>query len=207
MTEYSGIFVHAQALVETDRVGDRTRIWAFAHVMKDATIGVGCNICDHCFVESGARLGDNVTVKNGVSIWNKVVIEDNVFLGPNMVFTNDPNPRAALKKKTDELLGTIVCRGATIGANATILCGITIGRHAFIGAGSVVTKDVPDHSLMIGVPARRKGWMCACGHKIRQSRGGWVCSCCRTQYRSGVSGLEALPHAALVKGASRGRPE
>ena len=125
-----------------------------------------CNIGDHAFVEAGVRLGNNVTVKNGVSVWQGVEVEDDVFLGPNCVFTNDPNPRAYIKKTGDSLVATRVRTRATIGANATIVCGITIGQYAFIGAGTVVIRDVPDFAMMVGNPARQIGWMCVCAHKL-----------------------------------------
>jgi UDP-2-acetamido-3-amino-2,3-dideoxy-glucuronate N-acetyltransferase len=159
-------FVHPKALVETDDIGANSRVWAFAHVMKGARIGSDCNIGDHAFVESGVRLGNNVTVKNGVSVWQGVEVEDDVFLGPNCVFTNDPNPRAYIKKTGDSLVSTRVRSRATIGANATIVCGITIGQYAFIGAGTVVIRDVPDFAMMVGNPARQIGWMCVCATKL-----------------------------------------
>lgn len=159
-------FVHPRALVETEDIGLNTRVWAFAHVMKGARIGSDCNIGDHAFVEAGVRLGNNVTVKNGVSVWQGVEVEDDVFLGPNCVFTNDPNPRAYIKKTGDSLVATRVRTRATIGANATIVCGITIGQYAFIGAGTVVIRDVPDFAMMVGNPARQIGWMCVCAHKL-----------------------------------------
>jgi acetyltransferase-like isoleucine patch superfamily enzyme len=159
-------FVHAAALVETQDVGARTRIWAFAHVMAGARVGADCNICDHAFIESGAVLGNNVTVKNGVAVWCGVTVEDNVFLGPNCVLTNDRNPRAYIKKGSGALEHTRLCANATIGANATIVCGITIGRYAFVAAGAVVTQSVPDYGLVVGVPARQIGWMCACANRL-----------------------------------------
>jgi len=159
-------FVHPHALVETTEIGSKTRVWAFAHVMAGARIGRDCNICDHTFVETGAVLGNNVTVKNGVAIWAGVTIEDNVFLGPNCILTNDPRPRAAIKKGPAELVSTLVCANATIGANATVLCGITIGRYAFIGAGAVVLESVPDFALIVGNPGRQIGWMCVCAHRL-----------------------------------------
>ena len=143
MARDPSVFVHERALCESDDVGPRTRIWAFAHVMAGATIGADCNVGDHAFVESGARLGDRVTVKNGVAVWDKVTIEDEVFLGPNVVFTNDLRPRAGFKKAGDAVPADRVRRGATIGANATIVCGVTIGAAAFVGAGSVVTPRRP----------------------------------------------------------------
>src|SRR5438270_2611470 len=119
-------FAHPAALVESDEIGPRTRVWAFAHVLPGARIGSGCNICDHAFIETGAVLGNNVTVKNGVAIWLGVTVEDNVFLGPHCVLTNDPNPRAYIKKSGEVLETTLIRANATVGANATILCGVTI---------------------------------------------------------------------------------
>lgn len=161
------VFIHAQALVEPGaRIGDGTRVWAFAHVMSGAVIGPDCNICDGAFIESGARLGRHVTVKNGVLLWDKVTIEDEVFLGPQVVFTNDLNPRAAFKKPRSGFRPTRVKRGATIGANATIVCGVTLGEGCFVGAGSVVTANVPAYALVVGNPARQTGWMCVCGAQL-----------------------------------------
>lgn len=159
-------YVHPHALVESADIGENTRIWAFAHVLKGARIGANCNIGDHAFVEGGVVLGDNVTVKNGVSIWNLVTIESNVFLGPNCVFTNDRNPRSYIKKSVEQLDPTLLRANATIGANATILCGLTIGTYAFIGAGAVVIRSVPDYALLVGNPSRQIGWMCRCGEKL-----------------------------------------
>jgi acetyltransferase-like isoleucine patch superfamily enzyme len=160
------VFVHANALCESEQVGAGTRVWAFAHVMKGAVVGAGCNIGDHAFIETGARVGDRVTVKNGVQIYDKVVIEDDVFLGPNMIFTNDLVPRVAFKNPPERFLPTRVRRGASIGANATIVCGNVIGEGALVGAGSVVTRDVPAYALVVGNPARRVGWVCACGQRL-----------------------------------------
>jgi dTDP-4-amino-4,6-dideoxygalactose transaminase/acetyltransferase-like isoleucine patch superfamily enzyme len=159
-------FVHRLALVESDDVGRNTRVWPFAHVMAGASVGSDCNIGEQAYVESGAKIGNNVTVKNGVAVWSGVLIEDGAFLGPNCVFTNDPNPRSSFKKREDELIATRVLENATIGANATILCGISIGRYAFVGAGAVVLRSVPDYGLVLGNPARQVGWMCACAHRL-----------------------------------------
>ncbi len=159
-------FAHPMALVESSDIGRNTRIWAFAHVMHGSRIGTDCNICDHAFIESGVVIGNNVTVKNGVAIWDRVAIEDNVFLGPNCVFTNDLNPRAYIKKSGTQLVPTRVRANATIGANATIVCGITIGQFAFIGAGCVVIRPVPDFALIVGNPGRQTGWMCVCARKL-----------------------------------------
>jgi len=160
------VFVHPNALCESHAIGPRTRIWAFAHVMAGATVGADCNVGDHAFIESGAKVGDRVIVKNAVLIWDKVTIETDVFLGPNMVFTNDMNPRVAFKNPPERFLPTLVKRGASIGANATIVCGVTIGEQAFIGAGSVVIRSVPAHALVVGNPARRVGWVCECSQKL-----------------------------------------
>lgn len=176
MTE-ADVFVHERGLCESESVGRGTRIWAFAHVMAGAVVGARCNICDHAFIESGACLGDGVIVKNGVQVYDRVTVEDDVFLGPNMIFTNDPTPRAAYKRPPEDFLPTRVRRGASIGANATIVCGNTIGANAFVGAGSVVVRDVPAHALVVGNPARRIGWMCACGLRLPASL---VCECGRS---------------------------
>jgi acetyltransferase-like isoleucine patch superfamily enzyme len=151
--------------------------------MSGARIGSDCNVGDHAFIESGAVIGDRVTVKNNALIWNGVSIEDEVFIGPNAVFTNDLNPRAGIKRSPEEyLVSTSVRRGATIGANATLLCGITIGSHAFVGAGAVVVSDVVAHALMLGNPARRVGWACECGLRLPD---GLLCSCGRAYRESG----------------------
>ncbi len=163
----SHFYAHPNALVETDNIGSGTRVWAFAHVMNGARIGSDCNLGDHAFVESGAAIGDHVTVKNGVSIWAGVTAEDNVFIGPNVVFTNDRTPRAAVKKTPDQFLPTHIREGASLGANVTVVCGITIGRYAFAGAGAVLTRDVPDYAMVIGNPARFVGFVCECGEKLR----------------------------------------
>jgi UDP-2-acetamido-3-amino-2,3-dideoxy-glucuronate N-acetyltransferase len=166
-----GVFVHPKGLCESDEVGPGTRVWAFAHILKGARVGAGCNVCDHAFIESGAVVGDRVTVKNAVLIWDGVTVEDEVFLGPNMVFTNDLTPRAAIRKGAGELLPTVVRQGATIGANATVVCGLEVGAHAFVAAGAVVTRDVARHALVAGNPARRIGWVCTCGLRLPESLG------------------------------------
>lgn len=170
------VFVHSHALCESDEVGPRTRVWAFAHVMAGARVGADCNVCDHVFIEAGAIVGDRVTMKNNVLIWDCVVVESDVFLGPNVVFTNDLRPRAAAKKTAADFLPTVVRTGASIGANSTILCGTEIGRHAMIGAGSVVIRDVPAHTLVAGNPARRIGLVCTCGNRLDDTL---ACGCGR----------------------------
>ena len=150
-------YVHPQALVETDRVGARTRVWAFAHVLPGARIGSDCNICDGVFIEGDVSVGDRVTVKCGVQLWDGVCLEDDVFVGPNATFTNDRFPRS--KQYPERFSRTFVRRGASIGANATILPGVTVGERAMVGAGAVVTRDVPPGAIVVGNPARIVGTM------------------------------------------------
>jgi UDP-2-acetamido-3-amino-2,3-dideoxy-glucuronate N-acetyltransferase len=177
-------FAHPQALVESEEIGADTRIWAYAHVMQGVSIGKGCNIGDHAFIESGVHLGNNVTVKNGVSIWQGVEIEDRVFLGPNCVFTNDLNPRAFIRKSPEQFLSTRVRTGASIGANATIVCGVTIGRYALVGAGAVVVRDIPDFALVVGNPARQIGWICVCATRLPSTSADLLtCSSCSRSFQ------------------------
>jgi UDP-3-O-[3-hydroxymyristoyl] glucosamine N-acyltransferase len=183
-------FAHELALVESEEIGEGTRIWPFAHIMRGSKIGRDCNIGEQAYVETGAVLGNNVTVKNGVAIWAGVTVEDDVFLGPNCVLTNDPNPRAYLKKSCDLLVPTRICSHATIGANATIVCGTVIGRYAFIGAGTVIIRSVPDFALVVGNPGRQVGWMCVCAHKLPLFTDREVeCSHCGRIFRRTTQGL------------------
>ena len=152
-----GYYEHPQAIVESQNIGARTRVWAFAHVLPGAVIGTDCNICDHVFIENDVRLGDRVTIKCGVQLWDGVTLEDDVVIGPNATFTNDPFPRS--KKPPPEFSRTTIKAGASVGANATILPGITVGRHAMVGAGAVVTHDVPANAIVIGNPAYIKGYV------------------------------------------------
>ncbi|OME70382.1 N-acetyltransferase [Paenibacillus sp. FSL A5-0031] len=170
-------FKHEKALVETDKIGDDTRIWAFTHILSGAQIGKNCNINDHTFIENDVVLGDNVTVKSGVYIWDGVRISDNVFIGPNVTFTNDLNPRS--KQYPVEFAKTIINEFASIGANSTIIAGNSIGRYAMVGAGSVVTKSIPDHTIWYGNPARMKGYVCTCGQKLNNNNN---CDVCLKEY-------------------------
>ncbi len=157
-------FIHPKALCESENIGKDTRIWAFVHVLKDVTIGKDCNLCDYVFIENGVTIGDRVTIKNGISVWNGVTLEDDVFLGPNCVLTNDIFPRS--KGYHSENVKTLIKKGASVGANATIICGTTLGKYCMIGAGAVVTKDVPDFALVIGNPARFRYWLSKTGEKL-----------------------------------------
>jgi len=186
------VFVHPAALCECDDIGPRTRLWAFVHVMPGARIGADCNLCDGAFVESGAVVGDGVTIKNHVLVFHGVTIEDHAFIGPGVVFTNDMRPRSrGMQAAPWTLTPTLVGTGASIGANATIICGVTIGAHAVVGAGSVVTADVPGYAVVVGNPARRTGWACSCGTPLDRTLS---CGCGRS-YR--------LVDDALVRSGSR----
>ncbi|ACU35686.1 acyltransferase [Actinosynnema mirum] len=181
----SGVRVHPNGLCESEDVGDGTRVWAFAHVLPGARIGRDCNICDGAFVEGSAVLGDRVTVKNGTLVFDGVTCEDEVFLGPNVLFTNDLRPRAAIKRTGEALLTTLVRRGATLGAGTVVVCGVEIGSHAFAAAGSVVTGDVPAHAFVAGNPARVKGWVCECGQRLSEAL---TCPDCAKSYREDGGG-------------------
>ena len=167
-------FAHETAVIDEGcEIGAGTKIWHFSHIMSNCKIGEGCNIGQNVVVSPQVVLGKNVKVQNNVSIYTGVVCEDDVFLGPSMVFTNVINPRSAINRK-NEYAKTVVKKGASIGANATIVCGHDIGRYAFIGAGAVVTKNVPDYALLIGNPARQTGWMSEYGHKLKFDSAGFA---------------------------------
>lgn len=159
-------FVHEDAVCESPHVGDGTRIWARCHVFAGARIGARCNLGEGCFVENDVVVGDGCTIKNGVSLWDRVTLEDDVFVGPHAIFTNDVAPRSFLSRKGKHFLPTTIRHGASIGAGAVIVCGVTVGRFAFVGAGAVVIRDVPDHALVVGNPARVIGRVCFCGARL-----------------------------------------
>jgi UDP-2-acetamido-3-amino-2,3-dideoxy-glucuronate N-acetyltransferase len=177
-------FSHETAVIDDGcKIGKGTKIWHFSHIMSGSEIGENCNIGQNVVISSGVKLGRNVKVQNNVSIYSGVICDDDVFLGPSMVFTNVINPRSAITRK-DSYLETIVERGATIGANSTIVCGNIIGRYAFIGAGAVVTKDVKPYALVVGNPARQTGWMSEFGHKLSFDTSGFAfCSESNERYR------------------------
>jgi UDP-2-acetamido-3-amino-2,3-dideoxy-glucuronate N-acetyltransferase len=171
-----GVFVHPQGLCDSDEVGEGTRVWAFAHVLSGARVGRDCNVCDGAYIETGALVGNRVTVKNQVMIFEGVEIGDDVFLGPGVTFTNDLKPRARIKRHGDDLLPTRVEQGATLGARVTVVCGVTIGASAFVGAGAVVVRDVPAHAFVVGNPGRQIGWACDCGERLDETL---TCGCGR----------------------------
>jgi UDP-2-acetamido-3-amino-2,3-dideoxy-glucuronate N-acetyltransferase len=172
MAGANDFYVHPSSFVDDgSEIGKGTKIWHFSHIMPNCKIGENCNIGQNVVISPGVVLGDNVKVQNNVSVYTGVECEDDVFLGPSMVFTNVINPRSAVNRK-NEYAKTLVKKGATIGANATIICGHTIGSYAFIGAGTVVTRNVPDYGLMVGNPARQTGWMSAFGHKLQFNQDG-----------------------------------
>jgi UDP-2-acetamido-3-amino-2,3-dideoxy-glucuronate N-acetyltransferase len=181
-------FIHESAYVDDGaQIGDDTKVWHFCHVLAGAVIGERCSLGQNVVVMNGARIGNNVKIQNNVSVYEGVELEDDVFCGPSMVFTNVINPRSHVSRKT-EYQRTLVKRGATIGANASILCGITLGEYCFIGAGSVVTADVAPYALLVGVPARRVGWMCQCGERLPDSGDG-TCASCGTAYVAAGDGI------------------
>jgi len=189
----SDVFVHPTATVdEGAEIGRGTRIWHYGHVMKGARIGEGCILGQNVFVGAKAVIGDRVKIQNNVSVYDAVTLEDEVFCGPSMVFTNVIVPRAFIERKS-EYLPTRLCRGATLGANSTVLCGHTVGAYALVGAGAVVSRDVAPHALVLGVPARLAGWVCRCGLTLRlEGAGPAVCRGCGESYRLEDGSLVAV---------------
>ncbi|HEX2718190.1 MAG TPA: acyltransferase [Gemmatimonadaceae bacterium] len=187
----SDYFVHESAYVdEGARIGKGTKIWHFCHVMPGAEIGERCSLGQNVVVMNGTRIGTNVKIQNNVSIYEGVELEDDVFCGPSMVFTNVINPRSHVSRR-NEYQRTLVRRGASIGANATIVCGVTLGEYAFVGAGAVVTADVPPYAMMVGVPAKRRGWMCQCGERLPDSGAG-TCKACGSRYEREGDGIRRV---------------
>ncbi len=176
------IYIDPTAVVEKGaQIGDGTHIWCFTHVRKGAKIGRNCNIGQNVYIDKKAVIGNGVKIQNNVSVYDEVILEDEVFCGPSMVFTNVINPRSHIERK-NEYRKTIVKKRATIGANATIICGHIIGKGAFVGAGAVVTKDVPDYALVVGNPAKIVGWMCDCGVRLNFEDNKAVCKICGAKY-------------------------
>jgi len=186
-------YVHETSVVDKScRIGKGTKIWHFCHLMPDVTVGERCVLGQNTFVGTSVSIGNNVKIQNNVSVYEGVVLEDDVFCGPSCVFTNVINPRAHVSRN-DSFLTTLVKRGATIGANATVLCGLTIGNFAFVSAGSVVTQDVPDYALVCGNPARLKGWRCQCGEKLSFNEGNEAtCPACGFKYEMDTSNNEVV---------------
>jgi acetyltransferase-like isoleucine patch superfamily enzyme len=166
MTIDQGYYAHPTAIVESEVIGEGTKIWHFAHVRQGSKIGKDCNIGKSVYVDIGTEIGNNVKIQNFVSVYRGVTIEDDVFVGPSATFTNDLYPRAFIWDE-EHVVPTLISKGASIGANATLVCGITVGEYAMIGAGSLVAKDVPPNALILGNPGRQKGWVCYCGKRLK----------------------------------------
>lgn len=187
MVEY---FVHESSYID-DKViiGRETKIWHFCHIQSGVVIGEGCSLGQNVNISNNVIIGNHVKIQNNVSVYEGVEIEDYVFCGPSMVFTNDLTPRSRYPKGSNGYKKTLVREGATIGANATIVCGNTIGKNAMIAAGSVINKDIPDHALMAGVPAKKIGWVCECGQKLN---GDFICESCNRKYIQTETGLGSI---------------
>ena len=190
--------MHETAIIDPGaKIGSGTRIWHFSHVMDGASIGAECSLGQNVFVASEVSIGDRVKIQNNVSIYSGVTLEDEVFCGPSMVFTNVRNPRSAFPTEAEAYDRTLVRHGATIGANATIVCGATVGEWAFIAAGALVSADVPPHTMVAGVPARPIGWACRCGERMRDHHDRITCETCGRVYRPEGIGI-ALQDGVLV---------
>ena len=196
MEKPSGYFAHESAYIDDDvTIGKGTRVWHFSHIMSHSTIGQHCNLGQNVVISTGCRIGNNVKIQNNVSVYTGVTLEDDVFCGPSMVFTNVINPRSHVNRK-DEYKTTLVKRGASIGANATIVCGVTLGEYCFIGAGAVVTKNIAPYELITGNPGRMRGWVCSCGEKLKlalEAKAGTTTSCeaCNAAYSKTADGIRA----------------
>jgi acetyltransferase-like isoleucine patch superfamily enzyme len=194
------VFIHSSAIVETTQIGEGTRIWAFTHVMREVTIGADCNIGDHCFIEAGATVGNQVTIKNGNMVWEGVHLEDGVFVGPLVVFTNDLYPRSPRLPQVqnryanrDWLKPTLIKEGASLGAGSVILAGITIGEFGMVGAGSIVNRSLPPYALAVGSPARRRGWVCQCGQRLVFTNETALCAACGLEFIKTGNAIELRP--------------
>lgn len=183
----SDFFVHSSSFIDENvLIGKNTKIWHFSHIQANAVIGNNCSIGQNVNIANNVKIGNFVKIQNNVSVYEGVELEDYVFCGPSMVFTNDLTPRSKYPKGSDKYLKTLVKYGATIGANATIVCGNTIGKWAMIGSGAVVTKDVPDYALVVGNPARKIGWICECGERLGDSL---LCDSCKRKYTKNNEGI------------------
>ena len=192
--KFPGVFLHASVAVDLPcEIGTGTRIWHFGHVLANAQIGKNCSLGQNAVVSSGVSIGDGCKIQNNVSLYTGVTLEDYVFCGPSIVFTNVLHPRAEVSRK-EEYAPTLVKRGATLGANATIVCGRVVGAYAFVGAGAVVNRDVPAYALMVGSPAKQIGWACRCGETLPKAKGAGEVTCfrCANVYRTAGDTLEAV---------------
>jgi UDP-2-acetamido-3-amino-2,3-dideoxy-glucuronate N-acetyltransferase len=196
-------FIHSTAIVETTDIGEGTRIWAYTHVMRDVTIGGNCNVGEHCFIESGATIGDQVTIKNGNMLWEGIHLADGVFVGPQVVFTNDLYPRSprlpeAARRYVDRgwLRPTRVMQGASLGAGAVILPGLVIGEYCLVGAGSLVSKNLPAYAVAVGSPARVRGWVCQCGLPLAFTDAAAACAGCGLEFIKTGRVVEPRPAAS-----------
>lgn len=185
-------FVHESSYVDDNvKIGDRTKIWHFSHIMSNCEIGEKCNIGQNVVISPGVKLGNGVKIQNNVSVYTGVICEDDVFLGPSCVFTNVVNPRSFIERKS-EYKETIIGKGASIGANVTIVCGHNIGKYALVGAGAVVTKDIPDYALVVGNPAGLLGYVCKCGEKLRFKEDHATCTACGEEYKKENGVVESV---------------
>lgn len=193
-------FAHETAVIDDGAIiGDGTRIWHFSHICPSARIGEKCSLGQNAFVANNVSIGNGCKIQNNVSVYEGVTLEDYVFCGPSMVFTNVVTPRSAFPRNTSsDYSPTLVKRGASIGANATVVCGVTIGEWAFIGAGAVITRDVPPYALMVGVPARRTGWACKCGATLQFRGGQAICAACQRPYEQARDSIRPLENATPV---------